>query len=1289
MTTLRSELLSSLKNYSRCNDELAIRVRETVLEPFQVDPSQLKTLKATPSPQEFKQMAVRLAPLAMNIVNQNSETLNRLKKEKPLKGANVVTGNCLIDSSFYALAALRHMNTLTTLKHLDIEKTTSNLISKIVDLGEYGRALYELVKFRLLLASVVKVSLVKQKKTTLPVSGNASRETSDNRIPKDMISNEWEQEMINKYQDLFQFPLDPTIDDPTTILLVLAYQMNTIRCFCEMKGGALAKYIPYLFDASGNFLDWCKLLSPIEPTIAKKQTEVVQKTFLKAFQRYQLNDGTTFYAYTLKCLVLKACLVSNTKKLKAILDNFVQSSLSYEKSNTKTNYQYIHKRCEILLEYIQPDPQDLSELDSYFVFCDFYAYVSRKTKSYQGTFYAFKHMIRPVRDMVGKPNVNSYYYSMYAATAKLSLCSVQMDKMAIDNCYIDVSTTFKETIQCMGLALQVAKEVQVGDNHSADALYHFYETADFFKQSAKRFYEFLREKAIQNVSETSNDPLRTPPRPGEIATPNNFGTWNTVAPQLNETLQVTSDCISSGIELIETKFEHYEKAFEMNTITTTFVEMMILSVRIKYQVEDERSYHQALEYLDKAEKFCSKTNFSKGNSWISSSYYSLGAAMIQLEMYSKATLPIRKSTILLSTHVESNPTDKNKLELCNRYEALGTCCFKVNEFREARESYRIALRQIPISKIKLFIDKGNSKAVSAISEEETLLPKLMDRFLRASIVDPNQASVTYACEHLQLSSFNDAEQCILFECELRVWSVLSLKANLSKFQLHIVNQLLEIYTPDIYPLRRIRVLLEQVRIERSKTNDRNGCLKKALECAVEAHELLKLKEYKKDVLLLYYRRHYLALSTSWIAICGYELQGKASYSFKIPFDHWNVLLRNIPTVYDSPTQISPKDKQKIYDEIDDVDKLYAHLRMLSDLFGLLGQYTYQINALRLLLPLNNGLRSVRVDFISGYNGKASAEYEIAKGMLAKNKCSAFTELTYLLGYSQYLTSINDFENSKKVFEKAKFVWNYHVENEPKNVQQTSKNYIAKSIILSDAYLAKSMVRSDTLDDGINNTTTALHILNRCLKTFQEDNPSGGIRASDPFSDDKSNKKNEESVSKAIGFKESQWKLAQKLTKCMETVSQLYLTKGSWNEAKYFVSQVINLAQRLQSKSMLHRAYVCSSDFNLRCGNLDKAQSDLEKAFSYKPEGPDGLHDQVYWDISMANLVTSKKMYTEALTLYAKANTALGTLLSSEHITCLEKFSSAKRSLNDTMDVDGKLDCIPISRMQSTNVIQIG
>lgn len=39
--------------------------------------------------------------------------------------------------------------------------------------------------------------------------------------------------------------------------------------------------------------------------------------------------------------------------------------------------------------------------------------------------------------------------------------------------------------------------------------------------------------------------------------------------------------------------------------------------------------------------------------------------------------------------------------------------------------------------------------------------------------------------------------------------------------------------------------------------------------------------------------------------------------------------------------------------------------MLADLFGIIGQYTYQINALRLLLKLNNGFRNTKVDHISG------------------------------------------------------------------------------------------------------------------------------------------------------------------------------------------------------------------------------------------------------------------------------------------------------------------------------------
>jgi hypothetical protein len=134
MSDLSTGLLLQLKDYSSCNDDLAVKIRKTILEPFQVDLSRPESVKKQPSPARFKQMATQLAPIAMRIVNQNIEGLVGIKRAA--SGNYTIAVNCLVDTSFYALAALRHMNTFTSLKPLDIEKTTSNLICKMVELGE-------------------------------------------------------------------------------------------------------------------------------------------------------------------------------------------------------------------------------------------------------------------------------------------------------------------------------------------------------------------------------------------------------------------------------------------------------------------------------------------------------------------------------------------------------------------------------------------------------------------------------------------------------------------------------------------------------------------------------------------------------------------------------------------------------------------------------------------------------------------------------------------------------------------------------------------------------------------------------------------------------------------------------------------------------------------------------------------------------------------------------------------------------------------------------------------------
>lgn len=56
-----------------------------------------------------------------------------------------------------------------------------------------------------------------------------------------LLKTQWEDDMINKYQDLFQFPLNTDVTNQDIMLLVLSYQMNTIRCWCALKNGALAK----------------------------------------------------------------------------------------------------------------------------------------------------------------------------------------------------------------------------------------------------------------------------------------------------------------------------------------------------------------------------------------------------------------------------------------------------------------------------------------------------------------------------------------------------------------------------------------------------------------------------------------------------------------------------------------------------------------------------------------------------------------------------------------------------------------------------------------------------------------------------------------------------------------------------------------------------------------------------------------------------------------------------------------------------------------------------------------
>lgn len=231
---------------------------------------------------------------------------------------------------------------------------------------------------------------------------------------------------------------------------------------------------------------------------------------------------------------------------------------------------------------------------------------------------------------------------------------------------------------------------------------------------------------------------------------------------------------------------------------------MVLLARLVFKIHDDETHSDAYEYLSTAERKCDQANFPEGYRWLSGSYYNLGAIMIKTEQYKSALHPLHKACNILKKDTERIQTPDGMMQLCKRFEILGTCCQKTEEYADAIAAYRASLKCIPMTVIKQFVSRAETTAISSIIETEPFIPKIIDRFLRSSIIDPNQSEICFASAMIKLLGLTPVQKAVIYECELKVWDSLALKMNVTKFQLAIIDKLLDVYTKREYPIRRAR-----------------------------------------------------------------------------------------------------------------------------------------------------------------------------------------------------------------------------------------------------------------------------------------------------------------------------------------------------------------------------------------------------------------------------------------------------------------------------------------------------
>lgn len=207
--------------------------------------------------------------------------------------------------------------------------------------------------------------------------------------------------------------------------------------------------MPKLLEQPGSFFDWCSHLYKLDEPTAKTQLATLQKILYAVANKMTVTEENAYSSYHIQVIALKALMLSKTVCLKSIMDRMVRIGITYEKSTKQSKisinksfhienltkcqlialYSNVQSCCNDFLENLQPNLKNTEEMDSYFVLCEYYAFISKKARSYKGASQAYKFMFRPLQNVVKDKNLHSYYYTAFGASAKLALGSIQMDTM--------------------------------------------------------------------------------------------------------------------------------------------------------------------------------------------------------------------------------------------------------------------------------------------------------------------------------------------------------------------------------------------------------------------------------------------------------------------------------------------------------------------------------------------------------------------------------------------------------------------------------------------------------------------------------------------------------------------------------------------------------------------------------------------------------------------------------------------------------------------------------------------
>ncbi|KAG0231028.1 hypothetical protein BGW42_000546 [Actinomortierella wolfii] len=957
----------------------------------------------------------------------------------------------LVDIGFIALQILERLDLNASKGFLDVHKARSNLVNKIISLGMKKRGMQELAIMRTQLLKAVELLWPKDK--LAEQQSAAPLEAAHHAQIDPVIAS-----ILSSHQDLFCFPVPPALENTLTaedmlsstsasadqlqtfILLVNGLHNNAIRCWMDVRQGALTHYLDILLQQPGMPATWCSLLTRLNPKASLGPLDAMLRLHFQAAEKISglLIADAEQHAFGIRMLGVQylalQSLVPGGRGQEAMWKTMLSCGNQLQtktpvKSATATASSILAKFRQ-LLESIRSNVTLDTQVPAFKHWRQYIDTLSSKAVNpdlakdiinivdppkqddkidvADGEQITESQLSTPSPPASEGSDTNSVDFATALSVAvgaarKLeSACSGRLKG--------DVSATeFEASCQDVMGSLSVLERCISTDQKLLDLkalqnIARIFQSMDCIWSLASKSFDKSNLQRRQ-IASTTADEMHVDTEVENKSLDANMFFVHSVKPVLELMSRLTSPLWQCCRTVYLSTQPHHQRLLPPpSKLSSACVDSLLFLFRLASSNPlDVNGPQQAAHYLDAAHTIAMEMSDWESMRWISNAMYNLGGSLFKQGQYEKAAVQIDSCIQCFLTWLQSDATvgmteqamNEARITLAKRYEILGICYSTQNDHKASMEALELGLCTLPLeeyNRLQGLLITGHTN-----HSQLPLVAQLLDRRTRILLFDLVRFdSFANSMAIGDLSPAPTLETLgLIQEFESSVLQLLSVKADCRPMYLQLLQSLAEkTYRADKriqFPIRRARVLITLASLLQSSTDEK--LRSKAVDHASEAVEILKTKELASDADLRNYQSHYLALAYTWFGILQQKLDGVSQKAkpFQIALQLWESILADIDcftTMAEAATEANRLKTQAASMMIADKEQLMCHLHLLADYLGMIGHQVMQVHVYMLILKLSNSAavddpRNCCVDAVRTYI-KISQAY-LALGYSGKAK----------------------------------------------------------------------------------------------------------------------------------------------------------------------------------------------------------------------------------------------------------------------------------------------------------------